>query len=110
MAIIPEELSRQLFGIDNSVGLRLWSGSEIEIQSVVRKLSKNTHLNFSLLISFETVVSSNDTEGWYDNWSHNYILLDENNSADNIDRQQINYLKKYQGEDSENILYLKPLK
>jgi putative ABC transport system permease protein len=111
MAVITEKFSRQLFGIDNSVGRKIRYGSdpEIEIQSVVKQLSKNTHLNFSLLISFETDVSSDETGGWYDNWSHSYVLLDENNSADNINGQLAHYLKKYQGEESENILYLKPL-
>jgi len=112
MAVITEEFSRQLFGIDNSVGRKLkYRGeTEIEIQSVVKKLSEKTHLNFSLLISFETDVSSEETEGWYDNWSHSYVLLDENNSVGNINGQLTNYLKKYQGEESENILYLKPLR
>lgn len=111
MAVITLELSRQLFGIENSVGkkLKYSSDTEIEIQSVVKKLSEKTHLNFSLLISFESDVSSDETEGWYDNWSHSYVLLEENNSVDNINPLLINYLKKYQGEASDNILYLKPL-
>lgn len=112
MAVISEEFSKQLFGTDNSVGRRIRYGSdpEIEIQSVVKKLSENTHLNFSILISFESAVSSDETGGWHDNWSHSYVLLDENNLASNINGLLTNYLKKYQGEESENILYLKPLK
>ena len=116
MAIIAQEYAQNLFGTDNIVGkkIRYNNGFEVEIQSVVKTLSKHSHLNFSLLISFETLVSTDGVEiineDWFSNWCRNYVLLDENISFDAVNTTLSNYLNKYQGEEAENILYLKPLK
>ena len=111
MAVISEELSRRLFGSDNSVGEKLRLGdSDIEIQAVVDTRSIRSHVNFSLLISFESIQESDPGEGWYDNWSHSYVLLEQGQHPAEINQLLVDYLKKYQGEDSENQLYLKPLK
>lgn len=110
MAVISEELSMRLFGTDNSVGQKLgFGGTEVEIQSVVQVPSKQSHLNFSLLVSFETIQTNDPTVGWFDNWSHGYVLLEDGVVVADINAQLTDYLKKYQGSESHNELYLKPL-
>ena len=110
-AVISEELSKKLYGSDNSVGQKLKLGdSDIEIQAVIKTLDNKSHLDFSLLISFETIQASDPDVGWYDNWSHGYVLLEAGQSVNTINDQLTDYLQKYQGEESENELYLKPLK
>ncbi|MCK5705223.1 MAG: ABC transporter permease, partial [Cyclobacteriaceae bacterium] len=116
MAVITKEYSKRIFGTENSIGERIWHNNrvEIEIQSVVEQLSDNSHLNFSILISFETLVSIAGEEiinqDWGSNWPHNYVLLDKKISPETVNSNLDEYLKKYQGESSENRLYLKPLK
>lgn len=116
MAIITKEYSNILFGTEYSTGrkIRYDNDIEIEIQSVVEQLSDNSHLNFSILISFETLVSIAGEEiinqDWDSNWPHNYVLLDGKTSPETVNSNLDEYLKKYQGESSENRLYLKPLK
>ncbi len=110
MAVISQDLSKKLFGTDNSVGQKLrLNETDIEIQSVVETISDKSHLNFSLLISFETIQTSDPSVGWFDNWSHGYVLLEDARLAEDIDDLLVDYLKKYQGPESENELYLKPL-
>ncbi len=116
MAVITKEYSKRIFGTENSIGKSIWHDNrvEIEIQSVVEQLSDNSHLNFSILISFETIVSIAGEEiinhDWDSNWLHNYVLLDGKTSPETVNRNLDEYLKKYQGEDSQNSLYLMPLK
>ena len=115
MAVISEALAITLFGNDNPVGKKiiLGNGIDLEIQAVSKSPSNNSHLNYNLLVSFETIVSLNGeeitNEDWFSNWCRIYVLLDENTSRELINTTLADYLKKYQGEDSENILYLKPL-
>ena len=49
-------------------------------------------------------------EDWFSNWTKHYVLIHPNVSLESINDKLKNYLKKYQGEDSNNELYLKPLK
>jgi len=65
-------------------------------------------------ISFNTLLSLNGpeiiTEDWNSNWTKHYVLVHQNSSIEHVNNKLENYLKKYQGEESENTLYLKPLK
>ena len=111
MAVISEELSHRLFGTGNSVGQEFRLGNaDIEIRAVVDTYSIKSHVNFSLLISFESIQPSDPGEGWFDNWSHAYVLLEKGQDPTEIDKLLVDYLTKYQGEESENQLYLKSLK
>lgn len=115
MAIVSEEYAKILFGEGNAIGKKIIydNGIDLEIQSVAHIPSENSHMNFSLLISFETLVSLNGeeivNEDWNSNWCRNFILLDESIAAENVNQNLSQYLQKYQGEESENTLYLKPL-
>ena len=116
MAVITEEVAHKYFGSGNAVGkvLKFNNGFDIEVKAVVKKLSDNSHLNFNILISFNTLLSLNGPEvvieDWHSNWTKHYVLVHQNSSLDAINGKLERYLKKYQGEESENILYLKPLK
>jgi len=116
MAVITEELAHKYFGSEKAVGkiLKYNNGFDIEIQAVVKQLSKNSHLNFNIFISFNTILSLNGpeivTDDWFSNWTIHYVLINKNSSIENLNATLENYLQKYQGEQSENTLYLKPLK
>jgi putative ABC transport system permease protein len=50
------------------------------------------------------------TEDWFSNWTKHFVLINQNADVRNINEKLKDYLKKYQGEESENELYLKPVK
>jgi len=116
MAVITEEIAQKYFGSANAVGkiLKLNNAFDVEVRSVVKQLSENSHLNFNILISFNTVLSITGPEivieDWNSNWTKHYVMVHQNSAIDNINTKLENYLKKYQGEESMNTLYLKPLK
>jgi len=116
MAVITEQVAEKYFGSQNPIGkiLKYNNGFDFEIKAVVRQLSENSHLNFNILISFNTILSLNGpeivTEDWFSNWTKHYVLIQRNSSIESINYKLRTYLKKYQGEESQNELYLKPLK
>ena len=116
MAVITEQVAEKYFGRQNPIGkiLKYNNGFDFEIKAVVKQLSNNSHLNFNILISFNTILSLNGpeivTEDWFSNWTKHYVLIHQNASIESINDKLKNYLAKYQGEDSNNELYLKPVK
>ena len=116
MAVITEEVSTKYFGSQNPIGkiLKLNNGFDFEVRAVVKQLSKKSHLNFNILISFNTLLSLNGpeivTEDWFSNWTKHYVLINQNANVASINEKLKDYLKKYQGEESENELYLKPVR
>ena len=116
MAMITRETAEKYFGHENAVGktLKINNAYDVEVRSVVEKPSENSHLNFNILISFNTILSLAGPEivleDWYSNWTYHFLLVDEEASINSLNAKLADYLKKYQGEESENILYITPLR
>ncbi|MCK4346129.1 MAG: ABC transporter permease [Bacteroidales bacterium] len=113
--VISRKTAEKYFGDKNPVGktLKINNQFAVEIRTVVEDLPENTHLKFNILISFPTLrelfgdeVVTND---WYSNWIRNYVMVAKNADITGLNKKIRFYLKNYQGEESENELYLKPL-
>lgn len=78
-AVIEQNTARKYFGAESPVGKRIKLGSQEEYEITGVMVSPpNSHLQFSLLLSYPTLVringeSFNNAWGWYD--FYNYALL-----------------------------------
>ena len=64
MAVITEQVAEKYFGSQSPIGkiLKYNNGFDFEIKAVVKQLSNNSHLNFNILISFNTILSLSGPE------------------------------------------------
>ncbi|MCP5104232.1 MAG: FtsX-like permease family protein [bacterium] len=115
-AVISENLAYKLFGDKDPMGaiFRVDEQTDLKITGVTKNVPANSHLKFDILVSVPTLKKRYDDEifnWWTNNWVPVYVLLGENNtSAYRQADEKIRFaLKKYQGENCPNTLYLKPL-
>ena len=113
-AVITEKLARSLFGDDNPLGKTIqpdW-GPDLKISGVVGNVPANSHFTFDMLVSTQTLVALNGEATftrWYDNWVPVYVMLRPEQSFEALNEKIRFVLKKYQGEQSKNELYLRPV-
>lgn len=112
--VITESLAKRLFGIKEPIGqvIRGDNQFDLTITGVIEDVPNNSHLQFSALLSVSTYPSlfGNDVfNRWGDNWVPLYVLLEPNQSFLETNEKLLTFLKKYQGEESRNELYLRPL-
>ena len=112
--VITESLAKRLFGVEEPIGQVIRDDNEYDltITGVIEDVPKNSHLRFSALLSVSTYPSrfgSDVFSRWGDNWVPLYVLLEPNQSFLETNEKLLTYLKKYQGEESRNELYLRPL-
>ncbi len=112
--VISQDLAKALFGSDNPVGKTIRSAfsRDLKVTGVFKNLPPNSHLQFDALISVSTMKAlwGNDTFSyWLDNLVPLYVRLGKNVSPGPVDEKIRFLLKKYQGKESPNKLYLKPL-
>ena len=78
----------------------------------MKDIPDNSHITFNLLLSPLTLSSNNNRDvflSWGNNWVPLYAMLRPGQSFQAINEKLQFALKKYQGEESENELYLRPL-
>ena len=112
--VISQDLARTLFGSEDPVGKTIRSGitRDLKVTGVLKNIPLNSHLQFDALISVSTMpaIWGNDTFAhWLDNLVPLYVRLGNNVSPGQVNEKIRFLLKKYQGEESHNKLYLKPL-
>ncbi|MEM9673598.1 MAG: ABC transporter permease [Bacteroidota bacterium] len=80
--VISESAAERYFGEDDPMGktLRWQDGDELIVTGVMEDVPDNSHIQFDLLISYETLNegtenASETSWGWYD--FNTYVLLDE---------------------------------
>ena len=114
-AILTEKTAKILFGDTDPIGqtINLSNSYDAEVTAVAADIKGNTHLYFDILISFTTLKElygeETVTTDWYSNWPYHFLMIKKNTITNNLEKELLSYLKKYQSEDSENKLYLKPL-
>jgi putative ABC transport system permease protein len=111
--VITESQARKMFLDEDPVGqvIRL-DRRDVKITGVIRDVPANSHLQFDTLLSVATVTAESGPQTftrWFDNWVPVYVMLHPE-SAFAAANEKIRFLlKKYQGEESRNELYLRPL-
>jgi putative ABC transport system permease protein len=80
-AVVTESTAKKIFGTASPLGkfLRLDDGKDYAVTGVLKDVPRNSHLTFSVLRSYETLVAENKqaTENWFAISTYSYLLLDE---------------------------------
>jgi len=111
--VITETQARKMFRDEDPVGqvVRL-DRRDVKVTGVIRDVPAGSHLQFDTLLSVATVTAENGPQTftrWGDNWVPVYALLRPGSSFVAVNEKIRPLLKKYQGEESRNELYLRPL-
>jgi putative ABC transport system permease protein len=111
--VITEAQARKIFADKDPVGQVIKLGrQDVKITGVIRDVPAASHLQFDTLLSVATVTAQNGPQTftrWWDNWVPVYVML-RPGSAFGAANEKIRFLlKKFQGQESHNELYLRPL-
>jgi len=105
---LSQTMSRKLFGNENPVGKVISYNGDInlKVDGVFEDVPHNSHIQFDVLISFETL--TDESIGWKEeinNWGpHNnytYLLLHDAGQAKQLERQFPAFIQKYMGKESQ---------
>jgi putative ABC transport system permease protein len=98
-AVVEKNTARKYFGDQNPIGKRIRVGrrEEYEITAVMES-PENSHLKFSFLLSYPTLVTLNgegfnNAWGWYD--FYNYVLLKSDADPKSLEAKFPAFIKKY---------------
>jgi putative ABC transport system permease protein len=96
--VISQEMSRKYFGDENPVGKvikmtnafhpNLGRGSDFTVTGLVKNVPDNSHFNFDMLVSFETIYVNNERQRhrWTgDINNYTYILLHQNGDPNQLE-------------------------
>jgi putative ABC transport system permease protein len=112
--ILTEKTVAKYFGDEVPIGkiLTVNNSYDVTVTGVIHNESLNSSLEFDLLAPFEILLKESIGENNADNWGFNsfgtYVMLEKSASAENLNQKLINYLKKYNEEDTD-ALVLQPL-
>lgn len=80
--VITEDMAKKYFGDQEPLGkmLRIDDEADFTVTGVVKNVPPNSHLNFNMLRSFETLYGDNseEMESWVNARFYTYLLLTEN--------------------------------
>lgn len=103
-AVVDADVARKYFGDENPIGKRIKIGNDedYEITAVMRS-PENSHLKFSFLLSYPTLVTLwgedfNSAWGWYD--FYNYVLLREGADPKLLESKLPAFIDKYSGREN----------
>jgi putative ABC transport system permease protein len=113
--VLTEKTALKLFGKTDVVGTDYDNGGTLyKITGVIRDVPANSHLEFDLLASVESISAARGGEenafgSWGNNWVRLYVMLNNEHHIERFNEKIEHYLKEYQGEESRNKLYTRPL-
>jgi putative ABC transport system permease protein len=115
-AIVEKETARKYFGDADPIGKRIKFGGREEYEiTAVMESPANSHLKFSFLFSYPTLVTLwgkdfNEAWGWYD--FYNYVLLKPGSDPQALQAKFPAFIEKYgnrEGESERTKFVLQPL-
>lgn len=104
--VLTEATANKLFGNENPMGKTIelgrdWLG-DCRVTGVIKNPPKNSHLQFSMLISFATVQQIEDAASALTSWDWDqfstYIVLNENASIESVREKIPAFTKTHQAE------------
>lgn len=113
--VLTESTAKKLFGTTEVVGRNYdQDGNLYEITGIIEDVPPNSHLEFDLLASVETISTLSGGEenafgSWGNNWVNLYVMLQEGHNIEDFNAKIIHHLKKYQGDKSTNQLHTRTL-
>ncbi|MCX6640247.1 MAG: ABC transporter permease [bacterium] len=99
--VINRTTADKYFGIEDPIGKVIKiQGGQYTITGVVENFPKNSHIQFTILRSMETLVKENKAqmEMWFNIQPYTYILLDKNCDVRQLEQKLPNFVNKYVGE------------
>ncbi|MFC1725491.1 ABC transporter permease [candidate division KSB1 bacterium] len=109
--VISEEYSRKFFPDENPMGKTLnIQGNIYMITGIVEDPPKNSHIQYSMIGSWSTILDQDWLNNWRTQCMYTYLLLDDNNNADVLQKKFPGFMKQYMS-NRINVYspYLKPL-
>jgi len=104
-AVVDEATAQKYFGEEDPLGKKIWVGSmdgeeEFEIVGVFKSV-KNSHLQFTFIFSYSSLVhlfgaTANTSWSWYDFYT--YILLNDNADVVDFESKLKPFIDKHGGE------------
>lgn len=118
--VITESIAKKYFGDEDPMGkvLRLNDESDMLITGIIRDIPDNTHLKFTMLASFTTLIQEAGKERYDQNWGsmflHTYVRLNDNIDFPGLKKKLSLVVKEAFGEAAEGmnieiIPYLQPV-
>jgi len=113
--VLTESTAIKLFGKTEVLGDSYELGNNVfTITGILQDVPANSHLDFDLLVSVETMSSLGGGEqnvfgSWGNNWVRLFVMLVEGHDIEEFSQKIKHHLKAYQGEDSRNELHPLPL-
>jgi putative ABC transport system permease protein len=101
--VLSETTAERLFGDEDAIGqtYRI-HGVDFRVTGVMEDPPGNSHIQFDALISITTMGDSFNS--WGNNWVRLYVQMEEGHDMESFLPQIQYYLKKHQGEESQNEL------
>lgn len=113
--VLTESTAHKLFGESDVVGRDYKLGDDVfKIAAVLEDVPQNSHLQFDLLISVESINvlfggGQNIFTSWWNNWVRCYVMLEEGHDMDAFNSKIQHLLQKHFQEDTKNELLTRPL-
>jgi putative ABC transport system permease protein len=111
--VLNEELVKKYFPHEEPLGktIRVQDMPECKVTGVVKNVPKNSHMQFSYIVSFSSL-GSKFLENWDEDMVYSYLLMEKKHSPQELDRKINGFLLEHRTGDRKNDkveLYLKPL-
>ncbi len=101
-AVISEGIARKYFEDEDPVGkiLKMNNISDYEITAVMKNIPPDSHIDFDILLSFETLYSKRkgQVEAWVPLNYHTYVLLQENYDHNLLNAKMPDFIQRYMGD------------
>jgi putative ABC transport system permease protein len=114
--VLTKEAAQKYFGNADPIGKTLEVNSfvgavDVEVTAIVKKIPASSHVQFSALISVQTLGDMSNF--WAYHMFQSYVLLNEKTSAKEVEKKFIDFNNKYIANnpqaDGEQDIYLQPL-
>lgn len=113
--VLSEKSAKSIFGEENPIGksLVLYGGDTLalKVTGVMEDVPANSHLQFDVLLSFNTIARPDFMNNWGGNWLVTYLKLAPGANIASLEKKFPAFLKKYMKDGSWKFyeLFLQPL-
>jgi putative ABC transport system permease protein len=104
--VLTEKAAKKYFGDSDPLGkaMSLSDTIPLTVTGVVKDIPSNSHIQFDVLLSFSTIVATNNNQqndNWFNNGYYTYALLEDGTDYKNLATRYGEHLKKLMGKATE---------
>ena len=104
--VLTEKAAKKYFGDSDPLGkaMTLSDTIPLTVTGIVKDIPSNSHIQFDVLLSFSTIVATNNNQqndNWFNNGYYTYALLDDRTDYKNLATRYGEHLKKLMGKATE---------